>query len=294
MRRRHYLASTAALLAGPLAGCAHPNAVLVMDEVSAAEIAERASRSVDRSRDDGRIVAAAVENGSANATGDSPPLDTDQTVEFDGRYYQLSVEETESRARTQYGLDVDLSAGSGAPDGETVDYDDLPEVDRDVLYDLVPTDSETPDGRGDRRAVRWYSTAMVEDSALLPDSEYDAVRYEGERYPIDVAERTRTESDYRYEAEEIAADAAEYAAIAREEYAFTLSGLSDAERDVVEEAIGEGYYEGSADDAFSSVASRFREHPGFDTDEWGGEWLVRYEDTDYWADLQHPPSAVGT
>lgn len=294
MRRRHYLASTAALLTGPLAGCAHPNSVLVMNEVSAAEIAERASRSADRSRDDGRIVAEAVENGSANATGNSPPLDTDRPVEFDGRYYQLGVEETESRARTQYGLDVALDSGTGTPDGEAIDYDDLPEVDRDVLYDLIPTDGETRDGRGDRRAVRWYSEAMTEDSALVPDGEYGAVRYEGDRYPIDVAERTQTESDYRYEAEEIAASAAEYGAIAREEYSFTLSGLSDEERDVVEEAIGEGYYEGSADDAFSSVASRFREHPGFDTDEWGGEWLVRYEGTDYWADLQHPPSAVET
>lgn len=292
MRRRHYLASTAALLAGPLAGCAHPNAVLVMNEVSTAEIAERASRSVDRSRDDGRIVAEAVENGSADTTGNSPPLDTDRTVEFDGRYYELSVEETESRARTQYGLDVGLDSGSRSPDGEAVDYDDLPEVDRDVLYDLLPDGGETPEGRSDQRVVRWYSAPMAEDSALVPDSEFDAVRYEDGRYPIDVVERTRTESDYRYEATEIAGSAGEYGATAREEYLFTLSGLSDAERDVVEEAIGEGYYEGSADDAFSSVASRFREHPGFDTDEWGGEWLVRYEGTDYWGDLQHPPSAV--
>lgn len=292
MRRRHYLASAAALLAGPLAGCAHPNAVLVMDEVSDAEIADRASRSVDGHPEFETLVAEAVENGSANASGNSPPLDTDQPVEYSGRYYELTATEMDSRETTQYGLSVDLTPTSETPDGEVVAFEDLPEVDRDVLDELLPDEGEASDDRGDERVVRFYSEAMAEDSALVPDGGYDAVVYEGERYAIDVKERTRTESDYRYEAEEVAASAGEYGASVREEYAFTLSGLSDAERDVVREAIEDGYYEGSADDAFSSVARRFRDHPGFDTGEWGGEWVVRYDGTVYWADLQHPPSAV--
>lgn len=292
MRRRHYLASAAALLAGPLAGCAHPNAVLVMNEVSDAELAEHASTSVDGHPEFEDLVAGAVENGSAIASGNSPPLDTDEPVEYDGRYYELTTTETDRRETTQYGLDLALSPESGTPDGETVDFDDLPEVDRDVLDGRLPGAGETSEARGDERVVRWYTEAMAEDSALVPEGRYDAVVYEGERYPVDVAERTRTESDYRYEAEEVAASAVEYGASVREEHPFTLSGLSEVEREVVEEAIDEGYYEGSADDAFSSVASRFREHPGFDTDEWGGNWVVRYEGTVYWADLRHPPSAV--
>ena len=294
MRRRHYLASTAALLAGSLAGCAHPNAVLRMDAVSDVELAEHASRMVDGQPEYRDLVAGAVENGSATASGRSPPLETDQPVAYEGRYYELTATETGRRERTEYDVTVDYDPGTETPGGEAVDYADLPEVDRATMDALLPPPEDRPENEGpDRGVSRTYSEAEAAASVLVPEQEYEAVVYEGERYPVAVGDgRTVTTYEYRYEAERIAGSAAEYGASVREEHAFTLSGLSDAEREVVEAAIDDGYYEGSADDAFSSVASRFRDHPGYETDEWGGNWVVRYEGTVYWADLQHPPGAV--
>ena len=293
MRRRHYLASVAALLAGPLAGCAHPNAVLLMDEATDEEIAERASTDVDRDDEARRILSEILENGSATATEASPPVPTDRPAEYEGRYYALTVDETNRGERTRYGLVVELSPETPTPGGNAVEYETLPVVDREYLDAVVPPESGEDGGR-DEHVVQWYSEAEIERSALLPDPEPDAVVYDGERYAIGVDEQTRTVSEYRYEAERVAGNASAYAASVRAEYAFTLSGLSDAEREIVAEAVDEGYYDGSADDAFSSLARRFREHEGLDTDEWGGYFLVRYEGTLYLADLQHPPSAVET
>ena len=294
MRRRHYLASAAALLAGPLAGCAHAQAVLRMDAVSDDDLAERASRTVDRHPEHRDLVRRAVKDGPATATGRSPPLETDEPIAFDGRYYELAATETGEREVTEYDIRIDYDPGTATPGSESIAYDDLPEVDRAAMDALLPPPEDRPDDEGaDFGIGRTYSEEEAAASELVPEQEYDAVVYEGERFPVDVGDgRTVTTYEYRYEAEEIAASADEYGSAVREEYAFALSGLSDAEREVVEEAIDEGYYDGSADDAFSSVASRFREHPGFDTDEWGGNWVVRYEGAVYWADLQHPPSEV--
>jgi hypothetical protein len=71
MRGCQYLATAAALLAGPLAGCAHPSVVLLMDEVDDAALADRANRTVDRDPENRRILAGAVVNGSSSATGRS-------------------------------------------------------------------------------------------------------------------------------------------------------------------------------------------------------------------------------
>jgi hypothetical protein len=290
MRRRHYLATAAAFLAGPLAGCAHPNAVLVMSSVTDDEIATRASRGVEDDPEDRRIVAGAVENGTANVSDSSPPLDTDQPVEFEGRYYELTATETARRETTRYFVTVEYTAGTATPGDRTIAYDDLPAVDREALEEVFPP----PEDADDRAVgVRWDGTdADREASVLVPESEYDAIAYEGDSYPVETEQRSGTESDYRYEAREIAAGPDEFATALKERYLFTLSGLPEAERDLVAEAIDGGYYEGSANDAFTSLARRFRAHEGIETHESGGDYLVRYDGTVYWADLQHSPSAL--
>lgn len=294
MRRRHYLATTAALLAGPLAGCAHPTAILEMDTVSDAEIAERASRTVTRHPAHRDVVADAVENGTANATGRSPPLEPGLPVEYEGRYYELDVTETDRREATEYGISIDYDPGTATPGGEVVDYAELPAVDRAAMDSLLPPPEDANGGDGtDFGVAHAYSEEEAAASVLVPEQEYDAVRYEGEHYPIRTDDgRTVTVSDYRYRATAVAATAAEYAAWVRESYRFTLSGLSDAEREVVEQAIDGGYHEGSVEDAFASVARRFHDHEPVKGRDGGGNWLVRYEGSEYWADLQHPPGAV--
>nr|WP_267663803.1 hypothetical protein [Halorubrum yunnanense] len=67
----------------------------------------------------------------------------------------------------------------------------------------------------------------------------------------------------------------------RDRYLFALSGLSEAERAVVEEAVDGGYFED--DEAFRSVVDRIREHEGTDVTDSYGTWLLAYAGTEYLA-----------
>jgi predicted DNA binding protein len=70
----------------------------------------------------------------------------------------------------------------------------------------------------------------------------------------------------------------------RQQYLFTPGGLSEAEREVVAEAIDGGYFQD--DDAFRSVVDRVREHEGLNVDDFYGTWLLAYEGTEYLTDAE--------
>jgi len=82
--------------------------------------------------------------------------------------------------------------------------------------------------------------------------------------------------------------------VAKEEYTFTLrpDELTERERGILDEAVEDGYYEGTVEEDFTSLARRFSSHRAVNSDEWGDDWLVEYEGTLYVADLSHPPSAL--
>jgi len=90
-----------------------------------------------------------------------------------------------------------------------------------------------------------------------------------------------SEAEYRYEATEVAPDVETFADHVRERYLFVLAGLSDAEREVVEESIDGAYFED--DDAFRSVIDRIRAHDGIRVDDFYGTWLLEYEGAEYLA-----------
>jgi len=293
MKRRQYLATAAAACFPVLAGCADPEAVLEMDAVGSEDIATRASVRVTHN-DDRDILAAAVENGSASASGRSPPLDPDRPVAFSGAYYDLTVQETGQRTAREFEIRIDYAPTSEPADGTVIEYGDLPEADRRALDPLFPRPGSAPDEPGYKFAVGGtYTDAETEESVLVPEQAYDAVAYEGEAYPILVGDsRDVTVYEYRYEATEVAASADAFAERIRDRHEFTLSGLSEAERDIVETAIDGEYYQGDTTDAFESLVDRFRAHTAVRADEWGGEWVTRYEGTVYWADLKHSPDLL--
>ncbi|PSQ15739.1 hypothetical protein BRD00_13300 [Halobacteriales archaeon QS_8_69_26] len=276
-----------------VSGCAEPSAVLTMDEVSDGEIATRASRDVSGHPEVRGIVAEAVGEGSATTTGRRPPMDGEDPVAFEGKFYDLTVTETDQWEAPQYDIEVDYDGEE--PADTPVDYEDLSALDRQTADRLLPPPEDHPDDEGyDFGVSRVYSDGEAEASVFVPEPEYDAVVYEGTTYPIRVeGPRTVTVSEYRYEADLLAEDAATFGASVREEYLFELSGLSADERDVVSEAIDEGYYEGETTEAFESLVDRFRANDAVESDEWGGEWITRYDDTVYWSDLRHPQRTTG-
>lgn len=278
MRRRTVLASGTALLAA-LAGCAHPDTVLDMEAATASDIVDEVTVTVSPDSDDAALVSEAVDDGSATANDTSPALDPEEPILFEGRVYDVSVTEGGSREATRHEIAIDYNPGEVTPEHGEIAYEDLPEADRDALGELVPPRERRPEGDGFDMGVHYtYDETEAERSVLVPDQRYDVVTYEGERFRIQVTTQRVEETEYRYEVTEVA-DVETYADRVREQYLFPLSGLSEAEREVVEEAIDSNHFGDS--DAFRSVVDRLQEHPGLNVHDFDGTWLAEYEGVEY-------------
>ncbi len=274
-----------------LAGCANPAGSIHLEPVTDTQIADHASRSIggvhDRPGDD--IVPTAVENGSATVTDRRPPITDGLPFAYSGAYYNLSWDVVNTSDAVSGSVSTDYTTASA--DDSRIAYSDLPVPDRRIVDELFPLEQRFPDGTapGTPRigASTVYNTSEQNASVFFPEQQYDAVVYDGTAYSVQ-AEDTRqvTLYTYRYTADQVAASPAEYAEQLRDRYLFTLSGLSEAERAVFNEAQGDRYYAQNTNDAaFASLLDRFRAQPAVTQDEYEGEWLVQYEDTVYWADL---------
>ncbi len=276
----------AAVASASLSGCIDPDAVLTMDEVDDQGIAEKVSTGL--SPTETSVVAEAVENGSATTSDVTVPFHGGRPVEHEGSYYDVDVEEVGTETVQRYTVAVE-------PPEEDVEYteigfEELPEVDRDKLRPTFRVDRQ-----GDRRlrAEIAYTVEEAGSSALVPQDEHDAVRRDDTVVSLGVDGPREVELDeYRYTAEVVAEDVEELAAWVREQYLWTLTGLPEGEREIVEEAIGEGYYEGGVEEEFRSLAGRFVDRPAVEGSDWGGDYLVEYEGKTYWTVLHHPPNAV--
>ena len=128
--------------------------------------------------------------------------------------------------------------------------------------------------------VSYGTAAEVNGSAFVPERQYDVIVVDGNRYRVAVNSRTAPEAEYRYGVTEVASSVQAFADQLRERYLFTLSGLSEAERAVVEEAVdGSGYFED--DEAFRSVTDRIRDHEGLEVTDSYGTWLLAYQGAEY-------------
>lgn len=281
---KRFLALLTLLALVALAGCEQPAASLEMDAVSDAEMADRASGDVEGLPPEiGGFVARAIENGTATASDSVSPYDPTLPVEYEGAYYNLTYTEIGQENATRY--DIRVTRAEGGATGETVAFEDLPATDRDVLAGLL----RGPAAETDRPTVgvsRAYTDAEADDSALVPAPDFEYVAYDGDRYRVVVDDaRPATITTYRYNATEIAPDAAAFAAVLRDRHLFTLTDLSDAERDIVRQATGDGYDADEVTPAFRSLADRFRANSGVLEDEYGGQYVVRYDGEVYWAYL---------
>lgn len=290
MRRQHLLATAALLLLVLLAGCEAAGSV-EMDPVTDDELVDRASRSLERTAPgtepdrEATMLRSALANGSGTIDATAPPVRAGLPFEHDGAYYDLSWTVVDERTETSVAIEIDYNATD--PSGERIDYADLPAPDRRALAALLPRRHERETEGYDFGAATRYDDTAVAASVLVPEQRYDVVVYGGEAYPIRVGgTREVTVNTYRYTSRRVAGDADEYAAALKEEHLFALSGLSEAERSVVDAAIEDDYYaEDEDDEAFRSLLDRLRRHEPVAGEEAHGEWLVRYEGEVYWTDV---------
>ena len=284
MRRRQFLASGTALLSVAIAGCGHPDVVLDMDEATADDIADERSTRVEPGSEEYRVLTSARDDGAATRTGRRELFDRTNAVRVDGTFYEVSETRLESSEATVYSIDVAFNPDDTKAEVGEVAYADLPAFDREQLS-FVVNGQNPADEEGYIASVDYGTAEEVGDrSALVLDPQYDIVTHEGDRYRVEVESRTVSEGEYRYEVTEIAPDVETFADQVREEYLFALTGLSDAEREVVEEAIDGAYYED--DDAFRSVVEKIRDHDGLYVESHDGTWLLNYEDIEYLTDVR--------
>ena len=279
MRRRQFLASGTALLSVAVAGCGHPNVVLDMDEATDDDIADEVSTAPEPGSEEYRLITSARDNGSATREGRYELFDRTDAVQVGGTLYEVTETRLESSEVTVYEVLVDFDPeDTTAEVGETA-YEELPAFDRERLSAIA---SEEDPSTGERYDIGiGYGSAEEVDgrSVFVPERQYDIVTHEGDRYRIAVDSRTASQAEYRYEVVELAPDVETFADRVRERYLFALTGLSDAEREVVEEAIEGGYYED--DDAFQSVVDRIRDHDALEEEDFYGTWLLSYEGAEY-------------
>jgi len=279
MRRRQFLASGTVLLSVAVAGCGHPPVVLDMNQATADEIADEVSIQADPESEEYAVVSSARENGTATRRGRYELFDRTDTVRLDDAFYEVSETRLGSSEVTVYEVLVDFDPANVTPERGEIEYKDLPEADRQRLDPIVSGD-DPPTEDGYDVGVSYGSAAEVGNgSVFVPERQYDVLVHEGNRYRVAVNSRTASEVEYRYEVTEVASSVERFADQVREQYLFTLTGLSDAEREVVEEAIDSGYFDDT--DAFQSVVERIREHEGISVDDFYGTWLLEYENVEY-------------
>ncbi|PSQ17650.1 hypothetical protein BRD00_06820 [Halobacteriales archaeon QS_8_69_26] len=292
MRRRTVLAATALLALLALAGCSSPGS-MEMKQVDDAGIGDEATLDVptpppdapDRAHDDAETVREAIATGSATIDGTGPPVRRLGPYGTDDGVYNLSYEVVGSHEETRADVRVDYDPEDAS--GDAIAYGDLPAVDRERVAPLFPPERDGGEGYDVGVGTR-YNDSEAAESVLVGPQEYQVVTYEGERYRVDVETEPVTVNTYRYTAEEVAPGVAAYGSQLREEYEFTLDGLSEEERSVVESAIDGGYTaDENGDSAFESVIDEFQRHDAVEEDEHEGTWIVRYEGETYWVDIDY-------
>jgi hypothetical protein len=278
-----------------------------MAPVSDADVAARVHYSfeqgeVDAGTDRATLMDRVVTDGEATTERVDPLLPAGRPIVYDGTVYRLDREVVEETPATVFSVLVDIVDGDER-DGRTVAFSDLPAVDRRVLEREGFADGE-PVGVG--TTIR-YTDAEVAESILVPETDVAIIEWpthdsEAEWVVEDGYDRTLKRFGYSVAGSR---PASEVGAELRDRYAWTLSGLSTAERDLVERAVEATASDGAAgyvvgpdetpSPAFTSLADRFDGRgqvrgPGEDTPDTGdsGTYLVRYDGSVYWTTLLVP------
>lgn len=290
MNHRKALAIGGLLLLAVLSGCSAAGSLGMQPAADDGTLAELTSRSTTVP-DEGpvrsqQLVQRAVENGSTTAESRDPLVEPGRPFAHEGQYYNISWSVIDRNRGVA--VDIAIDYNGTATGNDTVAYGNLSASDRERIDELLPPRTTRRSEGYDFGITGTYNQSEQNRSVLLA-GDYDAVRYEGETYSIEVEDpepvTTRT---YRYTATVVANSTEAYASQIREQYLFTLSELSDDERAVVEEALNDTYYADSdSDDAFQSVLETFAAHEPIEADEYDGTWLVRYDGEIYLADLSY-------
>lgn len=279
LNRRQFLSTLAVAGAATVAGCGHPPVVLDMDAATADDIADEVSMTAEPGSEEYNLVTSARENGSARRNGQYELFDRTSTVQIGDTFYEVSETRLRSSEVSVYEVLVDFNPDDSTPELGEIEYDNLPEVDRQRLDSVLSEETPPDQDRYDIGVDYGTAEEVGNNSVFVPERQYDIVVHGENRYRVAVNSRTAAEAEYRYNVTEIAPDVNTFVDQIREQYLFTLTDLSEAEQEVVEEATDGGYF--GDDDAFQSLIDRLQEHEALDVTDSYGTWLLEYESSEY-------------
>lgn len=220
--------------------------------------------------------AAGGERPTVTTATESPDLRLDgDPVVYDGRYYRFSTSVTGRRTTTGYRLR--FAAGeevrTAATGAETVAFEALPAADQQIL--LVALLNEVAPKRrrtgGDglvafeqERTVVYPTSEAARSSELVPDADFEYVDYDGFVFRVanEGTEAGVTARTHAVEARAVAESTGAFVEGLKGEYGVRIDpdALSAAEREVVETAIEDDYYDACLDEtppgAFEAVVGR--------------------------------------
>jgi len=288
--RRRVLGLVAAGSIASLAGCISPGGALSMTPVETdAEIGTAATSTIDPNRqpDVAALLENALADGTADVDGERPPFDPDRPIGWRGTVYDVSWDITGQRTRMDYLVVARLAESDMA--GSSIAYEELPEVDRTRLADLREIIARSDELEEDERTgtrIQYANDAAIDESVLVPNPEYDLVRIDERFITVETTQTDTTVSTFTYELSERTNSIGTYGTELRTERLLVLESLSDEERDLVEEAINDGQVVVGRDDvAFIALGERLLDHEPIYVNDRVGEWLVEYDDSLYWTEL---------
>ena len=294
--RRKLLGGCAVGLTAGLAGCSTDAAMFVTAVDTPRTIGQQATESPTKDRPDSdtaELVTGAINNGTNRTHRRTAPYQPARPVVYNDTVYQLEWSEADrDTSRTEY----KITMTAYDDDRETgVSFEELPAVDRERLErypGLIQNYVENPESELPRELTYdiYYPPAEREQSAIVPDPQYDTLSVAGQPTELAVEPTTVSLDVYQYTATERAPSVEALGREIRRNHRFELAGLSEAERELFERVRSEGsFYKGAFDDApdgaFKGLADQFVSHPAIIVEDATGEWLTRYEGTDYWVEI---------
>lgn len=237
------------------------------------------------------LVSEAVRENESTVESVHPPLSSGTVLIYDEVVYEVTFEVVDSRPATTYSLvfdDVEWTGVSG--DGPSIRFPQLPRVDREKLAARGLGEPPTSFGVV---APSLYTESEAQSSVLVPEPEYRIVEWEDERGRFRIVNQSPSPIEtLRYTADEVASSPAAYGQRFIDDHAFQLTGLSEEERRIVENAFyGRRAYtvadDESIPDAVRSLVARFRPHESLrqSGDDVSGTYLVWYDGSLYWTQL---------
>lgn len=206
------------------------------------------------------LVQQTLDEGEYTTYGNRPFGDGDY-LEFRGKYYQASVEQTGTKQIERQVLIAEVYNGTA----DAISLSDLPtgEGQPAVFALRMAVVREDEDEREDLPEGYVFRTETAEGSIWLPEPEpeHTVIDFHDQTYQLRVVQRVLAEDEFKTTIERVASNTEEFEEIVDEKFVIDLDAqdLSDKQREIIETAIEEGYSEsGSISSEFDDLSDRLR------------------------------------